>query len=409
VTPFSSFDFRLETGTRVPWVAAAATHARRSMGELVDAEVGLSSRQCDLTMGDNQDAAVPQTAPAPRRGVVFAWMQLLRVPNLFTVPGDPLAGFLLAGAVVPELRASIWHGLEAAAASLFLYAAGLVHNDLCDLAEDRIERPGRPLPSGRISLRAARTVAWLLMLLGLCFAALACWASLAVAVVLVGTIWVYNRYAKREPVFGPLMMGLCRGLSLLLGVVATKSLDWENAFRQFPIPTESFYFSPGMALITTLHVLEEPVVLAGIVGLTLYIAAVTQIARGETRARSLGLVRFLPAWVLGIWFVFTTCFATDSHLLTSADVDPLSRFGEIIPFKVLAVLATVWAAHCGLQLTGTPEPARVQRTVGMLIRGLLLIQAALAALLPWPGFLVAAVMLACWPLAGIVGKRFYGS
>ena len=25
-----------------------------------------------------------------------AWLQLFRVPNLFTVPGDPLAGFLIA-------------------------------------------------------------------------------------------------------------------------------------------------------------------------------------------------------------------------------------------------------------------------------------------------------------------------
>jgi hypothetical protein len=29
-----------------------------------------------------------------------AWLQLLRVPNLFTVPGDPLAGFSLAAVAV---------------------------------------------------------------------------------------------------------------------------------------------------------------------------------------------------------------------------------------------------------------------------------------------------------------------
>jgi hypothetical protein len=29
--------------------------------------------------------------------------------------------------------------------------------------------------------------------------------------------------------------------------------------------------------------------------------------------------------------------------------------------------------------------------------------------MPWPGLIVAAALLVCWPLAGIVGKRFYGS
>ena len=73
-----------------------------------------------------------------------AWLQLLRAPNLLTVAGDPIVGFMLAGAfaehtVVP-LRL-IWAGL----ASVLFYCAGLVHNDLCDLAEDRRDRPDRPL------------------------------------------------------------------------------------------------------------------------------------------------------------------------------------------------------------------------------------------------------------------------
>ncbi len=43
--------------------------------------------------------------PAPRRPPLRAWLQLVRLPNLFTVPGDPLAGACLAGALasVPAL------------------------------------------------------------------------------------------------------------------------------------------------------------------------------------------------------------------------------------------------------------------------------------------------------------------
>ena len=38
------------------------------------------------------------------KSATHTWLQLLRAPNLFTVPGDPLAGFLLASGGVFDLR-----------------------------------------------------------------------------------------------------------------------------------------------------------------------------------------------------------------------------------------------------------------------------------------------------------------
>ena len=52
------------------------------------------------------------------------------------------------------------------AASTALYASGVVLNDVFDLEQDRQDRPDRPLPSARISLRAARWLGWESMLLG---------------------------------------------------------------------------------------------------------------------------------------------------------------------------------------------------------------------------------------------------
>ena len=71
----------------------------------------------------------PATPPPPGRSSLTAWLQLLRVGNLLTVPGDPIAGFLLAQAW--GLRASR-PGLRIAMAvsvSVLLYAAGLLWND----------------------------------------------------------------------------------------------------------------------------------------------------------------------------------------------------------------------------------------------------------------------------------------
>src|SRR5690349_4677009 len=88
-----------------------------------------------------------------------AWLQLFRAPNLLTVPGDPLAGFLIATGGNLDSRVAI-----AVIASLCLYAAGLAMNDLADLTEDRRDRPNRPLASGAISKGAAGLVT--LMLIG---------------------------------------------------------------------------------------------------------------------------------------------------------------------------------------------------------------------------------------------------
>ncbi len=80
-----------------------------------------------------------------------AWLELLRPPNLFTVPGDVVAGWFLAGG--SGAKAGTVAAL--AASSLCIYSAGLVINDLADVETDRRERPGRPIASGRVSPRAA--------------------------------------------------------------------------------------------------------------------------------------------------------------------------------------------------------------------------------------------------------------
>lgn len=352
-------------------------------------------------MEENPHAQRPQAAPSVKHGAAAAWGQLLRLPNLLTVPGDPLAGYLLAASVTAGTWIPFWHVLAAGAASLFLYAGGLVLNDLCDLKEDRRDRPDRPLPSGRIPLRSAWAGYALLTLGGLLLASLASWVSLGVAVALLVVVALYNRFAKRLAVVGPLTMGLCRGLSVLLGAAAVTWAKWERGLilLMFPLQTGwkellDLVLSPIRAVAGTL---TWPPVLVAATGMTLYIAAVTQIARGETRRRSLGAARFLPAMILIAWFV-----------VTDIVIGP-RQITELVAFNVLAAAATGWAVYCALRLEGAPEPPQVQRTVGRLIRGLLLIQAALAALVALPGWIVAAVLLACWPIQAYLAKRFYSS
>ncbi|MEV8020004.1 SCO3242 family prenyltransferase [Streptomyces sp. NPDC086554] len=142
------------------------------------------------------------------------WAELLRVPALFTVPGDALAGAAATG-LRPNPRT-----LLAMAASLSLYEAGMALNDWADREDDAVERPHRPLPSGRIAPAAALGAAAAFTAGGLALASRAGRPALTVASALAGTVWAYDLGLKHTPA-GPAAMAAARGLDLLLGAAAT--------------------------------------------------------------------------------------------------------------------------------------------------------------------------------------------
>lgn len=148
-----------------------------------------------------------------------AYAQLVRLPNVFTALADIGVGAFAANGVSP---AADWLAYAAlGVASACLYSAGMVWNDYFDLEQDRRERPFRPLPSGRVSSAAARWWGIGLLAVGWLAAAGAAWRTgrampaeltglLAVAILL------YDRWLKRTWA-GPLGMGACRLLNVLLG------------------------------------------------------------------------------------------------------------------------------------------------------------------------------------------------
>ncbi|WP_438827794.1 UbiA family prenyltransferase [Streptomyces javensis] len=157
------------------------------------------------------------TAEAGARGPFGTWgdwAELLRVSALFTVPGDALAG-AAAARCGPNRGTAL-----AVCASLCLYEAGMALNDWADRDIDAVERPGRPLPSGRIAPAAALTAATGLTAAGLLCAAAAGPPALATATALAGTVWAYDLGLKNTPA-GPSAMAAARALDLLLGATAS--------------------------------------------------------------------------------------------------------------------------------------------------------------------------------------------
>lgn len=138
-------------------------------------------------------------------------LELVRAPAVLTVLGDTVAGAARAGHPATARRALL------PAASACLYAGGMALNDWADRDLDAVERPERPVPSGRISAGRALAVAGTLGAAGLALAAAGGGhRALAVAVPLAASIWLYDARLKDTPA-GPAAMAACRGLDVLLG------------------------------------------------------------------------------------------------------------------------------------------------------------------------------------------------
>lgn len=143
-----------------------------------------------------------------------ALCEILRIRLLPSAWADILAGACLAGGA--------WAAPHAAAmvVSSGLYLFGMATNALLDFEADRVLYPARPLPSGRLG----RVHAWAAaaVLLGIAcggaagLAPAARWNVMAI----LGAILAYNGGLKRVAVLGPLLMGSCRFMNLLLGALA---------------------------------------------------------------------------------------------------------------------------------------------------------------------------------------------
>jgi 4-hydroxybenzoate polyprenyltransferase len=287
-------------------------------------------------------------APAPR-----AVAELVRLPAVLSVPGDVLVGAAASGQVRDVPRAA---GL--AAASSCLYLAGMALNDYADRDVDAVERPSRPIPSGRVTPGFA---------LGLAGGLTAASAGLAVAsdgaralkvlAPLAGTVWAYDLALKETPaaVTG---MSACRALDVLMGSGA--------------------------------HGARAALPAAAVVGA--HIGVTTTVSRSEVQGASPRLPRAALAATVGVAAVAGMIAARASR----------SALGGIAAAGLVGAYAiAVGSAHA--DAARDPSPERLQRAVGTSVLGLMPLEAGLLA---GAGALVpAGGVAALWPLARSLARR----
>ena len=310
---------------------------------------------------------------------VKPYLQLIRLPNLFTAAADSLAGWLIVKGSLDEPDFWLW----LVAASVAIYAGGIVLNDAFDYRIDLAERPNRPLPSGRVSRRFAGWFGVIALALGPILAGCSgSTASLVVALILAACVLAYDAGLKRT-VFGPEAMGTCRALNLLLGLSQAPNLG-----------------GPGAWLA------------AGALGL--FVVGVTWISRSEVETgKTRGIV---AGFLLEALALAGLVVAGARMALEAASPPPMSMAWPPPPMAwppnlgiglaVFGVVAAIVLRSVILAIR-RPEPIATQRAVKTGVLALVWLDVALVACAQGPS--AALVVAALWVPAFLLGKWLYST
>lgn len=164
------------------------------------------------------------------RNSIGAFLKLFRVSNTPTIITNSFVGASVAALMEPGSFPNITNLIMVAFGLIFIYIAGMATNDYFDQVVDARERPTRPIPSRQISSGTALIVGVLFLLIGMTACAFVSIDALPWVMLLGSTVLAYN-ILHLARFMGPLLMGMCRALGL---VVATIALSPSHA-PEWPI------------------------------------------------------------------------------------------------------------------------------------------------------------------------------
>jgi 4-hydroxybenzoate polyprenyltransferase len=286
---------------------------------------------------------------------IRAYLELVRPANVVTALADVLAGYALAErqnhGALPWLLV----------ATACLYAGGVVLNDYFDRHLDAVERPERPIPSGRVGAMGAAALGACLLGAGVISAARATGSALIIAVAIAALVVLYDAWGKRQWI-GPANMGLCRALNLLLGVAAVPPV----LPARWPVAAIPF----------------------------VYIVAVTALSRGEVHGGAPRTATFaLISLSAGLAGLALLAFRSE-HAFVSGVVLAVLVARVVPPFLQAATV----------EARGSVEPGRIRHAVKRGVLSLVLVNAVIGT--AYAGPVYGALILATAVVAGWLARMF---
>jgi hypothetical protein len=299
-----------------------------------------------------------------KRGI-FAYLQLTRPANVITAIADIWAGFAIAGAwdymatdyVYGEGRFwlnLLWLSLS----TIGLYAGGVAFNDVADAELDAIERPERPIPSGRVSKSAAFAMSSILLIFGVLCAFQVNNTAGILAIAVAACAVFYDYWGKHQQIFGPINMGLCRSGNLLLGVsVAPEVLEKLWPLAAIPL---------------------------------IFVAAITMISRGEVHGKNRRALYFGGMMYASIFVaIMVMAYLRSPWYL------------QVVPF--LALLGYMIFPPLAKAIR-TQEPKFIGKSVKAAVISLIIVNASIAA--AFSGWPVGIIVLLLLPISLWLAKKF---
>ena len=261
----------------------------------------------------------------------------MRPANIVTSVADVLAGIAISGYLANQSfhLQMLQPMLLLCFSTIGLYGGGVVFNDVFDANLDKTERPERPIPSGLIMIGEAATLGASLLIAGVATAFFVSFTSGIIAFFVAVSAIFYDKWGKHFSFAGPVNMGLCRGLNLLLGISVV------------PFAVYNWWFLAFVPVI--------------------YIASITMISRGEVHGGSKHILYFASLlYTVVISLILYFAFAQGGILFASiflllfawmifnplvkAINEPIGKnIGKAVKAGVLALILmnAAWAAAFG--------------------------------------------------------------
>ncbi len=149
---------------------------------------------------------------------MLSYLEMMRPGNCLMSVLAVIIGSLLVTGPDPNLFFNPVSPVYLAALAVFLISGGgNAINDFVDIESDRINRPDRPIPSGRISSRSAFSFTIILFLAGIAIAGFLTWMAFLIAIINSAVLILYSYSLQNKIFIGNLAIGYLVGSTFLFG------------------------------------------------------------------------------------------------------------------------------------------------------------------------------------------------
>lgn len=267
-----------------------------------------------------------------------AGLEIVRPVNCAMIGFAVIVGeFVSKPVVIPPLQTALGF-----MTGFFICAYSMVVNDVYDVEVDRVNAPGRPIPSGRVTAGGAARLSAAMLLLGVAASFLSLNAAAVVIAVIYALLsWLYNAKAKKTGLPGNAIVASSLAIPFIYGGVVAGGSIFSSLLLMMALT--SFFSGVGREVVKGMSDVEGDA------------------KRGvESVARSRGLG---TAAAVGAAFFLFAVFTSWVPLVLGL-ANELYQFGVVVPDVVFVYLA---ASILRSPAPGNAHSVKNRALLGMLV------------------------------------------